>query len=203
VLYFRHRVNEAAALAGLDPSWGAEIDLRSDLGAPGHLHLSHDPWRRGEPFEVWLRSFRARGLRGPAILNTKEDGLEERALELCRQEGVANLLFLDTALPTLIKWIGRGEGERFFVRVSRDEPVEAARAFRGKVRWAWVDCFDGDPMPAAEVAKLAPDFRICLVSPELQGRSLDEVARFGELFALAQGVCTKDPARWRALFASR
>jgi hypothetical protein len=203
VLYFRHRVNEAAALAELDPAWGVEIDLRSDVSVPGHLHLSHDPWRRGEPFEGWLRAFRARGLRGPAILNTKEDGLEERALELCRQEGVADVLFLDTAPPTLIKRLGRGEGSQSFVRVSRYEPVEAVRPFRGKVRWAWVDCVDGEPMPPAEVARLVADFHVCLVSPELQGGTLDDLARFRELFALAHAVCTKDPDRWRALFGSR
>jgi hypothetical protein len=203
VLYFKHRVNDEAALAEVDPAWGVEIDLRSDVGAAGRLHLSHDPWKRGWSFEAWLRAFRARGIRGPAILNTKEDGLEQRALELCQAAGVGDVLFLDTALPTLIGRVGRGEGERFFVRVSRDEPVEAVRAFRGKVRWAWVDCFDGVPLPAAEVARLVPDFRICLVSPELQGRPIDEVARFGELYALAEGVCTKDPARWQALFGGR
>jgi hypothetical protein len=203
VLYFRHRVNEAAALAGLDPAWGVEIDLRSDVSVPGHIHLSHDPWKRGDPFEAWLRAFRARGLRGPAILNTKEDGLEERALELCRREGIVDVLFLDTALPTLIKRVGRGEGSRSFVRVSSHEPVEAARPFRGKVRWAWVDCVGGEPMPAAEVGSLASDFQVCLVSPELQGGTLDDLTRFAELFALAQAVCTKDPDRWRALFGSR
>ena len=203
MLYFKHRVNDEAALTGVDLSWGVEIDLRSDLGTPGGLHLSHDPWKRGASFEVWLRAFRARGIRGPAILNTKEDGLEERALELCQAAGVGDVHFLDTALPTLIGRVGRGEGERFLVRVSRDEPVEALRAFRGKVRWAWVDCFGGVPLPASEVARLLPDFRVCLVSPELQGRPIEEIARFGELFALAEGVCTKDPARWQALFGSR
>ncbi|MBS2021582.1 MAG: hypothetical protein JST92_04180, partial [Deltaproteobacteria bacterium] len=175
MLYFRHRVNEAAGLSGLARPWGVEIDLRSSVAEPGHLHLAHDPWKRGESFEAWLSAFRAQGLTGPVILNTKEDGLEERALALCAQAGVSSLLFLDTALPTLVKWVGRGAGDKFFVRVSRDEPVEAVQAFRGKVRWAWVDCFGGEPMPASVVASLRPDFNLCLVSPELQGRPIEEV----------------------------
>lgn len=202
MIYVRHRQNEAGPLASLDRAWGVELDLRSDVDVPGHLHLSHDPWKRGEPFEAWLRAFKASGLAGPAILNTKEDGLEDRALALCAQAGVSNVLFLDTALPTLVKRASRGEGERFFVRVSRDEPVEAVRAFRGKVRWAWVDCFDGAPMPAAEVERLRPDFRVCLVSPELQGRPLAELANFGALFPLADAVCTKDPGAWQKAFGA-
>jgi hypothetical protein len=203
MLYFLHRVNEVARLAGVDPSWGVEIDLRSDVGAPGRIHLAHDPWKRGEDLEGWLRAFRARGIRGPVILNTKEDGLEDRALEMCHETGVAEVLFLDTSLPTLVRRLDRGEGERYFVRASRAEPPEALRGFRGKARWAWVDCFDGEPMPAAEVSTLARDFRICLVSPEMHGQSLDQVSRFEPLFPLADAVCTKDPRRWQTLFEGR
>ena len=41
-----------------------------------NLHLSHDPWVKGEDFESWLRVFRDKGQSGVLILNTKEDGLE-------------------------------------------------------------------------------------------------------------------------------
>lgn len=203
MMYFQHRMNEAAGLGALDPSWGVEIDLRSNVERPGHIHLSHDPWRLGQPLEDWLAVFRASELRGPVILNTKEDGLEDRALELCRQRGVEDVLFLDTAAPTLVNHVERGLGHLFFVRVSRDEPVEAVQAFRGKVHWAWVDCFNGEPLPPSVVDRLRPDFKVCLVSPELHGRPLDEVRRFGDLFRLAQGVCTKMPGLWQRLLGRR
>jgi len=201
MLFFRHRVNRAEELADVPSEYGVEIDLRSDVSRPGELHLCHDAWARGERFEAWLGSYAAKGARAPVIFNTKEDGLEERALELARRAGVEPI-FLDTALPTLVKWVRRGEGERFFVRVSAWEPVEAVAAFRGRVRWAWVDCFDGEPLPGAEVAKLLPDFRICLVSPELQGRPVDEIARFGALYRIASAVCTKVPRRWIERFGA-
>lgn len=199
--FFRHRVNRAAELGGVPPGFGVEIDLRSDVAAPGEIHLSHDPWARGDRLEEWLRAWKAGAARGPVILNTKEDGLEERALELARRAGV-EVLFLDTALPTLVKWVRRGEGARFFVRVSAWEPVEALEEFRGKVRWAWVDCFDGQPLAPEVVARLRPDFDVCLVSPELQGRPPEEIEGFGALYRLASAVCTKQPERWIDLFGA-
>ncbi len=195
MLFFRHRVNSAAEIAPLRREWGVEIDLRSDVHREGEIHLAHDAWRRGEAYEAWLRAYASGGRRGPVILNTKEDGLEERALELALAAGVEPL-FLDTALPTLVNWVRRGEGKRFFVRVSAWEPVEAVAAFRGEVRWAWVDCFGGEPMAAADVARLTPDFQICLVSPELQGCSPDAIGRFGDLWPMASAVCTKVPESW-------
>jgi hypothetical protein len=201
MLFFRHRVNSAADVAPLPRAWGVEIDLRSDVAREGELHLSHDPWRRGDAFPEWLRAYAAGGPRGPVILNTKEDALEERALAVALAAGVEPL-FLDTTLPTLVKWVRRGEGHRFFVRVSAWEPVEAVAAFRGKVRWVWVDCFGGEPLGAAEVARLKPDFRVCLVSPELQGSPPEAIERFDELWPLADAVCTKVPERWSERFGS-
>jgi hypothetical protein len=198
-LFIQHRVNQRAGLSGLDQSWGVEIDLRSDPRVPGSLHLAHDPWSPGESFTDWLDAYCARGLRGPLILNTKEDGLEERALELVTAHGLTEIFFLDTALPTLVRWTGRGE-HRFAVRCSRFEPASTALPFVGRCEWAWLDCFDGVPLTLAEIELLRPHFRLCLVSPELQGRPLDDIGRFAEIYGVCHAVCTKSPAAWMQRF---
>jgi hypothetical protein len=196
MIYVRHRVNTVAELEALpDRSWGAEIDLRSDVSRPGAIHLAHDPWKAGDSFADWLAAYARLGFRGPVIVNTKEDGLEERALELLAAHNITSFFFLDTALPTLVRWTGKGE-KRFAVRVSSREPVEAALQFAGKAEWAWVDCFGAEPFPVQAVQPLVGRFRLCLVSPELQGAPLESRVRFQELAARMDAICTKDPKGW-------
>lgn len=197
MIFIKHRCNRAVDLASVDPRWGVEIDLRSDVSKPGAIHLSHDPWILGEGFETWLDAFKARGVQGPVILNTKEDGLETRARELMSQRGLESYFFLDTAQPTLVRWTRREGERRFAVRVSAYEPAEGVGEFRGYAEWAWIDCFDGVPL-APE--KVPAGFKACLVSPELQGKPFDEIVRFGALVPKATAICTKDPARWMREF---
>jgi hypothetical protein len=213
-VFIRHRVNRIADVAALRPGWGAEVDLRSDPCRPGSLHLSHDPWTRGDDFESWLTAFATGPARGTLVLNTKEDGLESRVLSLLADRGISDFFFLDTALPTLVRFLAPGptdltrrttsEGEtRFAVRVSSHEPPSASAAFRGRARWAWADCFDGEPLPPDVVASVARDFQVCLVSPELQGRPISDLRRFSGLWPHATAVCTKDPDAWTATFGGR
>ena len=197
----RHRVNRISDLAAVRPEWGVEMDLRSDPRRPGHLYVAHDPWVEGDDFEAWLTEYVARGIQGPLILNTKEDNLETRVLELLQKHGVRNHFFLDTALPTLVKWTQFQGRREFAVRLSKFEPVESCLPFAGKADWVWVDCFEGNPMVDADslsaIDRLkAAGFRVCLVSPELQGQPIGRVAEFAPLRARADAVCTKQPQAW-------
>lgn len=192
----RHRVNRILDIDALDPAWGAEIDLRSDPCSPGSIRLCHEPYSEGDELDAWLGRFVARGIRGPIILNTKEDGLEARALELLARHGVEDFFFLDTAAPTLVAWTLFKDEVRFAVRASAYEPVEGLAAFVGHARWAWVDCFGGVPPEASLLQALAPNFKLCLVSPELQGRPLDSIEAFRSLLPYIDALCTKAPERW-------
>lgn len=196
--YVKHRMNRATELAGVDPAWGVEIDLRSDPSRPGHIYLAHDPWVPGDSLELWLTAFVKRGIYGPVILNTKEDGLEAAALETMARAGITNFFFLDTALPTLVRWTLREGERRFAVRLSSVEPVESVRTFAGRADWLWVDCFDGEPIAPSTVAALRDRFKICLVSPELQGQPIGRIGSFRELAAVSDLICTKVPDEWRA-----
>lgn len=195
LLIIRHRVNRVADLATLDPTFGAECDLRRGP-CLGSIRLAHDPDEDGDDLDAWLDSFVASGLRGPLVLNVKEDGLEGRALDLIRDRGISSFFFLDSQVPTLVRWTTQLGERRFAVRLSRYEPTEAVRCLRGLAEWLWVDCFDGEPLPAHVVKDAAAGFRVCLVSPELQGAPPEAIERFSSLVPYADAVCTRFPEKW-------
>lgn len=195
-VYIQHRVNKISDLSQVDKDCGVEIDLRSDVSRSAEIHLSHDPWVRGDSFTDWLNEFKSLKIRGPLILNTKEDGLESRILEMLSKANIENYFFLDTTLPTLVKFAIKHKNSKFAVRVSSYESVQAAQSFKGKVDWVWVDCFDGLPLSPEEIKPLKSDFKMCLVSPELQGKSLESISKFKSLVAHVDAICTKSPLSW-------
>jgi hypothetical protein len=201
VIFIKHRVNKISELETVSSQWGVEIDLRSNVVSPNSFHLSHDPWRLGDDFELWLQEFKRRGIDGPLILNTKEDGLEFQILEILGKFDIGNFFFLDTAPPTLVKWTKIYRESRFAVRASIYEPPSTSAAFQGDAQWVWVDCFDKLPMPQECFEELKQSFKICLVSPELQGGALDDCFQFRKAVRYADAICTKNPAAWRKIIS--
>ena len=199
MLFIKHRVNKRSDLVTVKQEWGVEIDLRSHVDAPGKIFLSHDPWVEGDDLETWVEGFNELQIKGPIILNTKEDGLENRALEIMKRAKISNFFFLDTALPTLVKWAEGGRGKHLAVRLSLYEPLKSVELFLGKVDWVWVDCFGGKPLPVEMLRQLHGKIKICVVSPELHGQSIDLLSEFYDLYALADAVCTKQPEKWKQI----
>jgi hypothetical protein len=198
--YIKHRVNQISELDEIEPNWGVEIDLRSNVQNSKSLHLSHDPWIVGDDFGEWLQKFASLQIKGPLILNTKEDGLENQILELLDQNQISNFFFLDTTIPTLVKWAVKSKLSNFAVRYSHYEPTESVTIFQGKADWLWVDCFDGNPVNADIILRLKKNFKICLVSPELHGQPTDQIANFSLLYGAADAICTKNPSEWQKRF---
>jgi hypothetical protein len=165
--------------------------------------IHHDPFVKGESFEAWLDEYR----HGTLILNVKEEGLEARLIELMKQHAIDDYFFLDQSFPFLVKWSRLGE-TRCAVRVSEYESIETALSLSGKVDWVWVDCFTRFPLRHEDSVRLrSAGFKLCLVSPELQGR--DAQTEIPQLHALlrerqihADAVCTKQPALWESLGAA-
>jgi hypothetical protein len=190
----RHRRNTAQELSETPVRFGVEVDIRS---YGDQLVIHHDPFIKGEDFARWLGGFRHQTL----ILNVKEEGLEDRLLTLVRAERIENFFFLDQSFPFLIKTINGGE-RRCAVRVSEFESVETAMSLAGKIDWIWVDCFTRLAMTEADAKELKKaGFKLCLVSPELQGRaSLRDIEDFQALLVDraidAEAVCTKMPELW-------
>lgn len=195
MIIVRHRRNTAQQLQETPQQWGVELDIRSHGDA---LIIHHDAFAEGERFEDWLAHYRHRLV----ILNVKEEGLEERLIALMRAHDVDDYFFLDQSFPFLVRTADRGE-RRCAVRVSEFESVDTALTLAGKVDWVWVDCFTRFPLDRTQAARLQEaGFRLCLVSPELQGRpAAEEIPALRALLAregiVADAVCTKEPELWQ------
>ncbi len=189
-----HRRNTIADLRAVPVEYGIEVDIRSQ---GDRLTIHHDPFVPGVDFEEWLSHY-AHDL---LILNVKEEGLETRLLSLMSEAQIERFFFLDQSFPFLLKTARAGES-RCAVRVSEFETIETALELAGLIDWVWVDCFTRFPLDRkrAELLQEA-GFRLCLVSPELQGRDGHaEIPEMRKLLAeagiSAEAVCTKLPDLW-------
>ena len=191
-----HRRNTLAELRATAFQYGVEVDIRS-FG--NQLVTSHDPFLKGEKLIDWVDQYK----HGTLILNVKEEGLEARLIALMESQGISDYFFLDLSFPFLVKWANAGE-RRLAVRISEYESISTALSLAGKIDWIWVDCFTHFPLHGEEAQRLQEvDFKLCLVSPELQGR--DPVVSIPALMQLltdrsirADAVCTKRPDLWES-----
>ena len=189
-----HRRNTLAELLATDLNYGVEVDIRS-LGQ--QLILHHDPLVAGESFDEWLNFYE----HGTLILNVKEEGLEEQLMEIMAEKDIDDYFFLDQSFPFLVKWANKSK-RRCAVRVSEFESIETALTLSGKVDWIWVDCFTHFPLTHKDAQRLKQaGFKLCLVSPELQGRDAESeipilVGLLNERNIVAEAVCTKRPDVW-------
>lgn len=189
-----HRVNSIALLKNIPKFCGIEVDIRSN---ESQLIIHHDPFEKGENFEEWLKFYKHKTL----ILNVKEEGLEEHLLFLMSKYSIEDFFFLDQSFPFLKKTAFNGES-RCAVRVSEYEDINTALSLTGKIDWVWVDCFSNFPLNKIKADQLKnAGFKLCFVSPELQGRdSISEIINFRnqieQLGIKGDAVCTKHTELW-------
>lgn len=193
MLIIHHRRNTLELLSETPRRHGVEVDVRS-YGSKLVVH--HDPFTDAVAFEEWLEGYNHQFL----ILNTKEEGLEDQLLGLMSQRGINDFFFLDQSFPFLIKTAKSGES-RCAVRVSEYESIETALSLAGMVGWIWIDTFTRFPLSGLDVLCLKEaGFRLCLVSPELQGYSPAKISEIQELLnsesIVIDAVCTKLPDKW-------
>jgi hypothetical protein len=189
-----HRKNTIAELEATPRQYGIEVDIRS-YGE--RLVIHHDPFIDGEDFISWLKAYR----HGTLILNVKEEGLEERLVGLMNEHGITDFFFLDQSFPFLVKWSKKGLHQAA-VRVSEFESLETAMTLAGKVDWVWVDHFSHFPLSHEQAEQLQrAGFKLCLVSPELQGFEADSsidalCSQLRERNIVPEAICTKRPDLW-------
>lgn len=190
MLKIAHRINTVAQLKEISPNFGIELDIRSE---GNNLILHHDPFSKGELFEDLLKVYKQKFI----ILNTKEEGMEESILALMEKYQIEKYFFLDLSLPFLVKHARLGL-KKIAVRYSEYEPIEFALSFAGKVDWLWIDCFNDLPLNQDNYKQLKQHFKLCLVSPELQGYSTDRIKEFKNQINGMEidAVCTKRPDLW-------
>jgi hypothetical protein len=185
-----HRINTIAQLQNTPVEYGVELDLRPD---GNKIIIHHDPFAQGEDFEDWLKFYKHKFI----ILNTKAEGMDERVIALMEKYQISNYFFLDLSLPFLIKYMKKGVS-KIAVRFSEFEPMEFVMKFAGKVEWVWVDCFTDLPLNQDNYTILKKHFKLCLVSPELQGFDVSRIQEFKNKLQdmPVDAVCTKRPDLW-------
>lgn len=190
MLKITHRINTISQLQNTPVEYGVELDLRPD---GERIIIHHDPFTQGEDFEEWLKYYKHSFI----ILNTKAEGMEARILALMEKYKIENYFFLDLSLPFLIKYMKKGVS-KIAVRFSEFEPLEFVMKFAGKVEWVWVDCFTDLPLNPDNYTMLKKHFKLCLVSPELQGYEVSRIEEFKEKLQdmPVDAVCTKRPDLW-------
>lgn len=190
-----HRKNTIAELCATPLQYGIEMDIRS---YGNDLVVHHEPCVKGELFSEWLTNFHHKTL----ILNVKEEGLEDRVLELVHHYEIEDYFFLDQSFPFLVKTAKQGE-RRCAVRVSEFESIESALSLASYIDWCWVDCFTHFPLNNASATRIQnAGLKLCLVSPELQGFEADvHIPLLRDILVKEsispEAVCTKNPELWK------
>ncbi len=194
--FIAHRINTVEELKKIPTHLGVELDLRDDKN--GKLILVHDPFKDGEDFEEYLKHYN----HGLMILNIKSERIEHKVLELVKKYNVKDYFFLDSSFP-MMRLLSKDGEHKIAVRFSEFEGLDTVFALQGNVDWVWVDCFTKLPINKENYKQLKDaGFKLCLVSPELQGRGediekyRDELAAQGIVFDL---ICTKyyNISRWQ------
>lgn len=192
--FISHRINKVEDLIKLPTIYGVELDLR-DLG--DEIVISHDPYVGGERFEDYLKHYH----HGTMILNIKSERIEHRVLEMIQMADVKSYFFLDSSFPMIFLLSNSGESN-IALRFSEYEGMDTIRNMAGRVKWIWVDCFTRFPLERDVFDEMkAIGYKLCLVSPELQGRDADIEAYKAlcvERGIVFDAICTKthNIARW-------
>jgi hypothetical protein len=164
--FIAHRIETIQELKAVPTSLGVEVDLRDHRDK---IILSHDPFQHGEDFQEFLKEYQ----HGTLVLNIKSERIEDRILEMLKRHNIKRYFFLDSSFPMIIQLTNKGE-KQIAVRYSEFESLESALKLTGRVNWVWVDCFTILPLGQKAYIQLKKaGFKICLVSPDLVGRSQD------------------------------
>lgn len=194
MIIIQHRVNEVERLLQTPKNLGVEVDIRSDRD---QLYLAHDPFVAGTSFSEYLDHFEHAFI----VLNVKEEGLEQRCLNLLNERGITKYFFLDQSMPFLIRRGIQGAKDGA-CRLSEYESLSTVENLAGMCEWVWLDSFNPGQSIVAILGRLKEfGLKICLVSPELHGEHRDgETAQLiNEIKSTnssIDAVCTKFPEMW-------
>jgi hypothetical protein len=205
MIFINHRINTIEQLKSVPLENGVELDVRYHNN---DLILHHDPFDHqnnfSERFDDFLKQWRHEG---PLIINVKTEGVEEECISMMESYEVKKWFFLDVSMPYMVTYSlmakeknSKLSPDNLAVRFSEYEPIEYALSFSGRARWVWVDCFKELPLNEEIYLKLKEsDFKICIVSPELQNKSLEMISDFKKIIKdmEIEAVCTKRPDLWQ------
>ena len=195
MIIIKHRVNTIKDLKKTDKNFGVEIDLRSNQS---DIYLHHDPFKKGELFNKWARSFKHKML----VLNVKEEGLEDKILKILKKNKIKKFFFHDQTFSSLLKNMTK---THVSIRYSEYESLQKTNYLFKKIKWIWIDNFNKIKLEKKFYQELKKNkVKICLVSPELvkikRMREIKKVISFLKKnnFKI-DAVCTKKTKLWSRL----
>lgn len=185
--FIAHRINTIKELKEIPNHFGVEIDVRD---YNNKLVIQHDPFVNGEDFEEYLSQYK----NGTLILNVKSERIEYKVLELVKKYNIDDYFLLDSSFPMIYELSRKGE-KKIALRFSEFESIETIINFKGKIDWVWVDCFSKLPIDINIFKQLKLyDFKLCLVSPELQGQE-EKIIQYKNYLnnnkIIFDAICTK------------
>ena len=197
MLFCCHRINTTKELRSIPEIHGIEIDLRDDQH--GNIHLSHDPFIKGELFEDFLQYYKHSFI----ILNIKSERIEYKILDLLKKYNIEKYFFLDSSFPMIYKLSNEGE-KNIAVRFSEFEDINTIINMKGLIDWVWIDCFTKNPLNKYNY-KILKDagFKLCFVSPELQNQQ-EKINKYKDYFyknnIILDMICCKNYniEKWKA-----
>ncbi len=162
--FIAHRINTVEELKNIPTEYGVELDLRD---YNNRLVLQHDPFTDGEDFEEYLKYYK----HGTMILNIKSERIEYKVLELIKKYNIKKYFFLDSSFP-MIYQLSNNDERNIALRFSEFEGIDTILNMNEKIKWVWIDCFSKLPIDK-NIYKVLKNkgFKLCLVSPELQGQN--------------------------------
>ena len=196
MIIIKHRVNNSKELDRVSQDFGVEIDLRSNSKG---IYLHHDPFKKGERFENWIKKFNHKLI----VLNVKEEGLEDKILKILRKNNIRNFFFHDQTFSTMLKNMKK---TKVSVRFSEYEGLKKIKELFKKIKWLWLDNFNEIKLDKSFYNFLKNmNVKICIVSPELVNKKrINEIKKI-MIFSKKNNikfdaVCTKKPNIWKKYF---
>lgn len=187
-----HRVNKVTDLKKVMTTNGVEIDLRS---RNNEIILHHDPFENGVKFKDWLKHYKHRFM----VLNVKEEGLEERILEILKRYKIKKFFFHDQTFSSMIKNM---QYTNVSIRFSEFEEIKCKNKLFKYIKWLWIDNFTRVPLNKKFFNYInKKEVKICIVSPELIKMSrVNEIInlkkKLKKMKIKVDAVCTKNPDLW-------
>jgi hypothetical protein len=181
--------------------YGTETDIR-DLS--GSLVISHDPPQSADALlaDIFFRLHHRFDPGLPLALNVKADGLQRLLGEAMGRYSMTNAFVFDMSVPDMLQWAKCGIS--YYTRHSDLEPEPSCY---DRAAGVWLDAFHGDWWDMDVVARhLDNGKQVCVVSPELHGRSREAVWEMLAACSLKNAaglmICTDFPEDAKRALAS-
>lgn len=194
---------EKNTMAAFERSFKNGLGLETDVrDYKGQLVVSHDiPNENSISMETFLNLYKSIGDNLYLALNIKSDGLQSVLSDLIQQFEVKNYFVFDMSVPDGLNYLRKNMNV-----FTRQSEFETTPSFYNEAEGVWLDEFNSHWITDEVIKKhLMAEKKICIVSPELHGRSYNEEWRMykkieQELKPEAMMLCTDFPEKAKKYF---